>query len=59
MLAYQLANAAMYGLEGRWLADPEGVDYLEEWKDMRRICSRRRSGMGIGDVRGRFVGERR
>ena len=32
MLAYQLANAAMYGLEGRWLADPEGVDYLEEWK---------------------------
>lgn len=28
-------------------------------KDMRRICSRRRSGMGIGDVRGRFVGERR
>ena len=32
MLAYQLANAAMYGLEGRWLADPEGVDYLGEWK---------------------------
>lgn len=28
-------------------------------KGMRRICSRRRSGMGIGDVRGRFVGERR
>lgn len=29
---YMMANAAMYGLEGRWLADPDNVDYLAQWK---------------------------
>lgn len=29
---YSMALAAMYGLEGRWVADPEGVDYEAEWK---------------------------
>lgn len=28
---YMLANAAMYGLEGRWLANPETIDFLAEW----------------------------
>ncbi|WP_026181965.1 TetR/AcrR family transcriptional regulator [Alloscardovia criceti] len=31
LLVYQLANAALYGLEGRWLADPDNVDYHDEW----------------------------
>ena len=28
---YMLANAAMYGLEGRWLANPEKIDFVAEW----------------------------
>lgn len=32
LLVYKLANAALYGLEGRWLANPEEVNYIEEWK---------------------------
>ena len=28
---YMLANAAMYGLEGRWLANPERIDFVAEW----------------------------
>ncbi|RSX50167.1 TetR/AcrR family transcriptional regulator [Bifidobacterium callimiconis] len=30
-LVYMLAYAAMYGLEGRWLANPE-IDYPAEWQ---------------------------
>ncbi|GAA6124118.1 TetR/AcrR family transcriptional regulator [Bifidobacterium psychraerophilum] len=29
---YMLANAAMYGLEGRWLANPDKVDFVAEWE---------------------------
>ncbi|QOL33260.1 TetR/AcrR family transcriptional regulator [Bifidobacterium eulemuris] len=29
---YMLANAAMYGLEGRWLARPDEIDFLAEWE---------------------------
>lgn len=29
--AYSCAMAALYGLEGRWLARPDEIDYLEEW----------------------------
>ncbi|NMM93823.1 TetR/AcrR family transcriptional regulator [Bifidobacterium oedipodis] len=29
---YMLANAAMYGLEGRWLARPDEIDFLSEWE---------------------------
>ncbi len=29
--AYSCALATMYGLEGRWLANPEEVDLVEEW----------------------------
>ena len=28
---FLLAFAAMYGLEGRWLTNPEGIDFIEEW----------------------------
>ncbi|PLS27821.1 TetR/AcrR family transcriptional regulator [Bifidobacterium parmae] len=29
---YMLANAALYGLEGRWLANPDGIDFVAEWE---------------------------
>ena len=29
---YMLANAAMYGLEGRWLANPNTIDFVTEWE---------------------------
>lgn len=32
LLVYKLACAALYGLEGRWLADPDGIDYEAEWQ---------------------------
>lgn len=28
---YMLANAALYGLEGRWLANPGTIDFVAEW----------------------------
>ncbi|WEV64834.1 TetR/AcrR family transcriptional regulator [Bifidobacterium sp. ESL0732] len=28
---YMLANATMYGLEGRWLANQKSIDFLKEW----------------------------
>lgn len=28
---FLLAFAAMYGLEGRWLTNPESIDFIEEW----------------------------
>jgi AcrR family transcriptional regulator len=30
-LTYSCAMAAMYGLEGRWLARPDEIDYVAEW----------------------------
>lgn len=30
-LAFSVAMAAMYGLEGRWLARPDEIDYEREW----------------------------
>ena len=29
---YMFALAAMYGLEGRWLADPDNIDFIAAWK---------------------------
>lgn len=29
---YMLANATMYGLEGRWLARPDTIDFVAEWE---------------------------
>ncbi|WP_240541110.1 TetR/AcrR family transcriptional regulator [Bifidobacterium colobi] len=29
---YMLANATMYGLEGRWLANPDTIDFVAEWE---------------------------
>lgn len=29
---YMLANATLYGLEGRWLANPDRIDFVAEWE---------------------------